>query len=174
MKGWSFRGGGLAGRNTGEAEPSCYKYGSHGRRSWLAWWKIEFKLEDWGGWGRVEGLRTVILLPRQRRVKGRCCGVHSPQSEMTSKDDGSRPRSISTSCNCKERTVEVREVVKSCGVWQGWSWQEWWHNFAFSFGFLCHFDFVMVCVFTWISSNSIHSRDKTRRKCFVINLIRNE
>ena len=76
------------------------------------------------GGGRVEGLRTVISLPRQRRVKGRWSGVHSPRSEKTSKDDGSRPRSISTSCNRKERTVEVREVVKSRGVWQVWSWQE--------------------------------------------------
>ena len=47
-------------------------------------------------------------------------------------------------------------------------------TFALGLLFPCHFDFVMVCVLTRISSNFIRSRDKTCRKCFVINLIRNE
>ena len=45
-------------------------------------------------------------------------------------------------------------------------------TFALGLLFPCHFDFVMVCVLTRISSNFIRSRDKTCRRCFVINLIR--
>ena len=62
----------------------------------------------------------VISLPRQRRVMGRWSHVYSPQSELMSKDDGSRRRSTSTSCNHKEM-MEVREEAESCGVWQAWS-----------------------------------------------------
>lgn len=110
MKIWSFRAGGLAGRNVGEVGSSFYKHGSQRRYSWLAEWKRELKLKVGMSWGS----ENSDITSKAQKSDGKMEPCIFSQSELMSKDDGSRPRSTSTSSNRKEVVVEFR------GGWKPW------------------------------------------------------